>query len=274
MYNLDKMVEQRISLGTPELDQIIDGGVPVGKQVLLAGIPGAGKTLLGFQFLYLNAKKGIKGLFIALEQSRDELVSDAKKAFSEYTDIDQVIATGGFDVLDVDALSTMVNASDYYDTGQKVQQGWSLSTTKRDRIINNLFRDFDRNFVRILRDRGVKIIVIDNITVIRNMITTEFEYRSFITGLSTILKAYTMASLLVREISESERDGLVFEADMFGFDGIIFLYSYVNDNVRVPCVEVLKMRGTKHSFFTIPYVIGPSGIKLLKAGEKIQDVWR
>ena len=70
---------------------MLDGGVPEHNQTIIAGGPGAGKTLLSFEILYRNAKAGIPGAFIALEEKPEVLLSNVKQAFKEFKDIDDLI---------------------------------------------------------------------------------------------------------------------------------------------------------------------------------------
>ena len=49
----------RIKSGIEGLDSMLDGGIPEHNQTIIAGGPGAGKTLLSFEILYRNAKAGI-----------------------------------------------------------------------------------------------------------------------------------------------------------------------------------------------------------------------
>jgi circadian clock protein KaiC len=65
---------KRIATGTDGLDRILGGGIPQGSVVLLAGAPGTMKTSLAYSVLYGNAMRGVKGLYISLEQSRASLV--------------------------------------------------------------------------------------------------------------------------------------------------------------------------------------------------------
>ena len=54
----------RISTGVPGLDEMLDGGYPVGSVTAITGPEGAGKTLLGLQFLS-NASELEPALFSA-----------------------------------------------------------------------------------------------------------------------------------------------------------------------------------------------------------------
>ena len=44
------MILERISTGISGLDALIEGGIPKGFAVLIAGNPGTGKTVLSFSF--------------------------------------------------------------------------------------------------------------------------------------------------------------------------------------------------------------------------------
>lgn len=57
------------------LDETLEGGIPEGHIVLLAGAPGTMKSSLAFSILYQNAlHNGDRGLYLTLEQSKTSLV--------------------------------------------------------------------------------------------------------------------------------------------------------------------------------------------------------
>jgi RecA-superfamily ATPases implicated in signal transduction len=63
--------------GIVGLDQVLNGGLPANHIYLLDGSPGTGKTTLAMQFLLEGVKKGEKGLYVTLSESKDELVGVA-----------------------------------------------------------------------------------------------------------------------------------------------------------------------------------------------------
>jgi circadian clock protein KaiC len=70
----------RVKTGIDGLDKLIEGGIPKGSFVVVTGGPGTGKTILGSQFL----AKGVtdfneKGLFISVEQPKEEIISQASQ---------------------------------------------------------------------------------------------------------------------------------------------------------------------------------------------------
>ena len=72
------MVE-RVQTYIPELDSLIEGGIPKGALVLVSGTPGTGKSILCSQILYNNALKGKKCLYLNLEQNEGRLENQMKQ---------------------------------------------------------------------------------------------------------------------------------------------------------------------------------------------------
>jgi circadian clock protein KaiC len=61
--------------GIEGLDEILCGGLPENRLYLLLGEPGAGKTTIGLQYLLEGMRTGETGLYIALSETRDEILS-------------------------------------------------------------------------------------------------------------------------------------------------------------------------------------------------------
>lgn len=55
------------------LDQILKGGLPMGRTTLINGGPGSGKSLFGLEFLYRGALEGQPGIFISFEERAIDL---------------------------------------------------------------------------------------------------------------------------------------------------------------------------------------------------------
>ena len=72
-----KPIKQKCATGTEGLDAILFGGLPAHRFYLIQGDPGVGKTTLGLNFLLEGAKRGEKGLYITLSETREELMEVA-----------------------------------------------------------------------------------------------------------------------------------------------------------------------------------------------------
>lgn len=69
----DEYKTERIPTGIEGLDKLIQGGLPKGSITLFVGTPGTGKSILGTQIIYNNAKAGRKCLYLNLEQDGNRL---------------------------------------------------------------------------------------------------------------------------------------------------------------------------------------------------------
>src|SRR3989304_3062466 len=71
------MAEDRIRTYVRGLDEQLQGGIPAGHVVLLAGKPGTMKSSISFNMLYGNAKNDGRGaVYVTLEQSRESLLAN------------------------------------------------------------------------------------------------------------------------------------------------------------------------------------------------------
>src|SRR4051794_7982834 len=59
--------------GVAGLDTILGGGLPKGRMYLVQGDPGVGKTTLALQFLMEGRRRGERGLYVTLGETRVEL---------------------------------------------------------------------------------------------------------------------------------------------------------------------------------------------------------
>lgn len=239
------MVE-KVLTGITGLDKMLDGGIPARSMVLITGGPGAGKTLLSFEFLYRNARLGHTGIFFALEEEPQQIVTNAKAAFTELTDIDAVLK-GKKMVIDSEMPTEDIQESEDEGKGSFV------------------FGKIMTNLEKTITSTGADRIVIDSISVLDIMIKNAALYRKYMLALVMNLRRLGVTAMMTVEMESPERDKLVFKPEYFIFDGIIALYQTGEGSRRMLASEVLKMRGTKHSYVTTPYDITPSGFRIFAA---------
>lgn len=68
----------RCRVGIPKLDDLLGGGIPRGSSLLIAGVAGTGKTVLGLEFVYRGALVGEKGIVFSFEETDQRLRAEAR----------------------------------------------------------------------------------------------------------------------------------------------------------------------------------------------------
>jgi circadian clock protein KaiC len=90
----------RLSMGVPQLDAMMGGGLPAGYSLLIAGPSGSGKSLLATAFLAAGARAGEQGVIAAFEKSPSE---------SRNAELEALIASGRVGVVDTRALDLSID---------------------------------------------------------------------------------------------------------------------------------------------------------------------
>ena len=71
------MKSENVPSGIAGLDDLLGGGYPRGRVILVTGGPGSGKTLMGMQFLIDGIQRfDERGVFVSLEESKYHLLSE------------------------------------------------------------------------------------------------------------------------------------------------------------------------------------------------------
>jgi len=80
--------EDRIRTAIEGFDEALEGGIPKGHVVIVGGPSGTMKTSLALNLLHVNRSRGVRGVFVSLEEGRDSLLRtmtrlgmDAKEEF-------------------------------------------------------------------------------------------------------------------------------------------------------------------------------------------------
>ena len=69
----------RVASGVPGLDEIVGGGFPLHRTVLLHGDIGTGKTTFGLQFLMAGVRQGEAGVLVSVDEKPQHLIEDARR---------------------------------------------------------------------------------------------------------------------------------------------------------------------------------------------------
>ncbi|MFN3267911.1 MAG: ATPase domain-containing protein [Zestosphaera sp.] len=110
-------------LGVEALDNILGRILDSGALILIAGSPGAGKTLLASTICYANASNGIPCLYVSLQETREVFfkhMKDFNMNFSELESRDLFKYYRVPIIIDPELINTLINELSAYSSKYKV----------------------------------------------------------------------------------------------------------------------------------------------------------
>jgi circadian clock protein KaiC len=223
------MMSERIFTGNNELDNLLEGGFLKNSMVLLAGNPGAGKTILASNFIYQGAINDERGVYACFAETRKRLIHDMKKFGIDFPPL---IRRNKAEILDLSI----------------------GSETDVQSALNQIFET-----ITALK---AKRLVVDSVVAMAMGLETEFEKRHLIRLLYRLILKTGCTTLAITDIPwNSNRIGESIEE--FVADGIILMQHHYNDVDELERqLRIIKMRGTNHSKKTHNYTITEKGLKI------------
>ncbi|WP_425068556.1 ATPase domain-containing protein [Reyranella sp.] len=122
--------------GVPGLDDVLLGGLAVGRVFLLEGSPGTGKTTMAMRFLLEGAEAGQRGLYITLSETAAELRATAEAhdwKIDDNIEIFEVVPPES--LLDADQQQSLLYSSDL-ELGETIKLIFeAVERSKAQRIV-------------------------------------------------------------------------------------------------------------------------------------------
>jgi circadian clock protein KaiC len=228
---------QKVSSGIRGLDDIMGGGLPKGRPILVAGRAGCGKTVLAMEFLVRGAlEHGEPGVFMAFE----ETAKDLKDNFTSLGfDLDDLVERK---LLVIDHVR--VERSEIEETGEY---------------------DLEGLFIRLdaaIRAVAAKRVVLDTIESLFSGLDNAAILRAELRRLFAWLKQRSLTTVITGESGEGPnvtRQGL----EEYVSDCVIALDHRITDQLSTRRLRVAKYRGSAHGTNEYPFVIDTHGISIL-----------
>ncbi len=244
---------ERVPTGIDGLDDMIEGGFPRGRTVLLSGGCGTGKSIFGLQFLYKGAVDYDEpGVYVTVDE-RPELTRQDMLRFG--WDIASLEEQGKLVMLDL--------------TGSKI----GVQTGEKYALNSAL--DIDRLVLKIMQtagEIGARRLVIDSLPALGFHLKGEAEVRNMILKLTYMIRKSDLTAVLISEVPEQTPGSGPMMFSKYGVeeyvaDSVILLHYLGMGTDTNRTLYVRKMRGTKHIEDIIPMHITEAGIKLVNPDE-------
>ncbi len=244
------MVE-RATTGIHGLDDLIEGGFPRNRTILVSGACGTGKSIFSMQYLFHGITQcNEPGVFVTFDEAPDNIRSDMLRF--------------GWNLQELEAhnLFAMVDGASARAGTPSTEQN-ALQTHQLD--INRVLTEV----LTVCRRIGAKRLVIDSIPALGFQLDNENEIRKTILRLSQVLNKSGMTSIITTELPEQTtgQGRLTFSkygVEEYIADGVLLLNFLSLGEKSTRTAYIRKMRGTKHSLETHPFDITENGIIIKK----------
>lgn len=222
--------------GIEGLDEITEGGLPLGRPTLVCGSAGCGKTLMAIEFLVRGVREFDEpGVLMTFEETADELAAN--------------VASLGFDLQQMQADKKLRLDHVHLDRSEIEEAGEY---------------DLDGLFIRLgyaIDSIGAKRVVLDTIEALFSGFPNEAVLRSEIRRLFRWLKDKGVTTIITAERGEGTltRQGL----EEYVSDCVILLDNRIIDQITTRRLRIVKYRGSTHGTNEYPYIITEDGISVL-----------
>jgi len=234
------------------LDDMLNGGLPTERSILVLGGPGSVKTYFGLQFL-LNGitQSNENGLFISLEESKKHLKEDAS-GFN-----------WNLEKLEAQEKLTIIDASPIHKTEELDLPSLSLGAQTFN------MQTLAETIKSAAKQIDAKRIVIDAIANLTVQYPYNFERRVAVLQLLNSISKIGSTNVIT---SESRAINLTRTVSTLEFlcHGVIVFHVYREGTHLVRAVQIEKMRGMAHDEQIRPYRITNKGIVVYSKEDSVE----
>jgi KaiC/GvpD/RAD55 family RecA-like ATPase len=259
----------RCPTGIPGFDELIEGGFPRKRSILLSGTCGSGKTTFAIQFLYNGiVKYNEPGILISLEQDPQELKADMKNFGF---DLDKCEKDGKLAIIDASLARAGMSVDSVFTQGsfKDTSQG-SVSLLADEFNMENILEMATSKAKKM----GAKRVVLDSLPALDFLLTGEGNevkirqmLRQMLISVNYKLKAAGLTTMMITELSEGGESS-VHGVESYVVDGAINMYYTAMGLQSGRNLLIKKMRGTEHSGDVHPLAFKKgTGIEVMKPPE-------
>jgi KaiC/GvpD/RAD55 family RecA-like ATPase len=243
---------QRIPTGIAGLDELVEGGFPENRSVLVTGACGTGKSIFCMQYLYNGAMKyNEPGIYVTLDERPDLLREDMRR-FG--WDINKLEEEGKLTVID-GSLSKI-------STPNEEEFGVAMKEFDLDTLLLEILKESKR--------LKAKRLVIDSIPSLGFNFQNENEIRKAILKLSFMLQRVGVTTILTSEVQEGTNKFGKYGVEEYVADGVIVLHYMGIGSQSNRTMHIRKMRATHHSEDLHPIKITTKGLEIHKIEEEYE----
>jgi KaiC/GvpD/RAD55 family RecA-like ATPase len=243
------VLSKKVPSGISGLDELIGGGFPEGRVVLVVGGPGSGKTIMCSQFLYKGIHENKEnGVFVSLDERKKHYYSEMKD-FG--WDFEKAEREGKFAYVDATRVSRVAMLKEAL---YKVESG---SLRGKALPIDKLIEDLQAKIQQV----NAKRVVVDTLAALVYRFPDPVERRTTVVDLIESLADVGTTSLVTTELGHLGLERSALEEE-FLVHGVIMLQTLFSGGTTTRAMQVEKMREAKVNPSLVPYSIDKNGLEV------------
>ena len=245
-------MSEHLPTGVEGLDELISGGLPRGRVVLVLGGPGTGKTILASQFLCKGITKyGENGIFVSLDESKKHFYSEMLKFGWDFKKAEE---EGKFLFIDATRLSRVAILK------EKMLKEETSSLRGKELQIDRLVEELQAKIQQI----DAKRVVSDTLASLFYRFLDPIERRTAGVDLIEALSDIGVTTIVTTELSYLGLERTLMEEE-FLVHGVIMMQTLFHGGTTTRALQVEKMRGAGINPNLVPYTIDKNGIEVFPA---------
>jgi circadian clock protein KaiC len=226
--------DERVSIGVPQLDDMLAGGLLKSTVTLVTGLPGTAKSTLGGAFLFAALKRGERALLVALDEPAPQLIANMRGVGM---DLEPYVLSGHLRTLSLNAGAVI--ADEHYLV-----------------------------IARELTEYGATALVLDPVSSLQKAGGSDVAVL-VVLRLAALVKEHGLTAVFtaIASTQAAELEATVSQASSIADTWIHLSYSATGGE-RNRTVTIVKSRGTAHSNQTREMIVTSGGIAL----EEVYDL--
>ena len=223
-------VTERLQSGTPGFDELIGGGFLKRSMTLLSGSAGIGKSTFSIQFLLEGAKRREPGIYVTLEEGKDQILNTAD---ARGIPLRKIVKQGLIEIV--------------YLSRERVR-GAQFLTVLADKV----------------QERKARRLVLDGVSnILGGSSLGNDELRQLLYKLAVRFKALGVTSIFTLESKSMFSTDAVTEREFSPIADNLVMFRYLATERKLePTVIVVKTRGSEHDRHTYSLEVSKGGMRI------------
>src|SRR3972149_4903451 len=241
-----------VPTGVVGLDELIGGGFPKGRVILVLGGPGTGKTILASQFLYKGLSQyGENGILVSLDESQNHYYNEMMKFGWDFKKAEE---EGKFLFIDATRISRVAILK------EKMLKEETSSLRGKQLQIDRLIEELQTKIQQI----GAKRVVLDTLASLFYRFMDTIERRTAGVDLIEAFSDLGATTIVTTELSYLGLERNLMDEE-FLVHGVVMMQTLFSGGTTTRALQVEKMRGVNVNPNLVPYTIDKNGLEIFPA---------